>query len=142
MTRSEIRDLAFELLYSLEIQKISQPEQEEQIELFLEANEITEKEATKYIKKVVKGIAENEAEIIESISKNLTEKWELGRISKINLSLLKLATYEMVYGEVPYKVVINEAVELAKKYGDENSPSFINGILANIVKQTGVGKEE
>lgn len=142
MTRSEIRDFAFELLYSLEIQKVTNQEQQEQIELFLQANEIEDKETKKYIQDVVKGITENEAEITQMISKNLNEKWEIGRISKINLALLKLATYEMQYKKVPYKVAINEAVELAKKYGDDNSSVFVNGILANIVKQTGVNKEE
>ena len=90
----------------------------------------------------VTGIQKNEKEILETISKNLKEKWEISRISKINLALLKLATYEIVYAKLPYKVVINEAVELAKKYGDEASPSFVNGILANIVKQLGVKDEE
>jgi len=47
-----------------------------------------------------------------------------------------------VYAKLPYKVVVNEVVEIAKKYGDENSPSFINGILANIIKQTGITNEE
>ena len=57
------------------------------------------------------------------------------RISKISLVLLKLSTYELIYKKIPYKVVINEVVELAKLYGDENAPSFINGVLGNIVKQ-------
>lgn len=69
-------------------------------------------------------------------------KWDISRISKVNTALLKLATYEIVYAKLPYKVVVNEVVEIAKKYGDENSPSFINGILANIIKQTGITNEE
>ena len=142
MTRSETRDLAFELLYSLEIQKVEKTEYEEQIVLFLEAKEIEDKAVKKYMEDAVTGIQKNEKEILEIISKNLAEKWEIGRISKINLALLKLATYEIVYAKLPYKVVINEAVELAKKYGDEASPSFVNGILANIVKQLGVKDEE
>lgn len=142
MTRSETRDLAFELLYSLEIQKVGQTEYEEQIALFLEAKEIEDKAVKKYMDDAVTGIQKNEKEILETISKNLKEKWEISRISKINLALLKLATYEIVYAKLPYKVVINEAVELAKKYGDEASPSFVNGILANIVKQLGVKDEE
>lgn len=142
MTRSETRDLAFELLYSLEIQKVEPTECEEQIALFLEAKEIQDNAVKKYMKDAVIGIQKNEKEILETISKNLKEKWEIGRISKINLALLKLATYEIVYAKLPYKVVINEAVELAKKYGDEASPSFVNGILANIVKQSGSTDEE
>lgn len=142
MTRSEMRDLAFELLYSLEIQKVMPAEQKEQIDLFVQANGIQEVAASNYITDVMQGVDENESAILEIISKNLKEKWEIGRVSKINLALLKLATYEIIYRKVPYKVVINEVVELAKKYGDENSPSFINGILANIIKQAGVSEEE
>lgn len=55
------------------------------------------------------------------------------RISKVDLCILKLAIYEIKYKEIPFKVVINEAVELAKKYGEDNSKVFVNGILASIV---------
>ena len=65
--------------------------------------------------------------------------WTLDRISKVNLSLLKLAIYEMIYKKLPYKVAINEVVELGKKYSDEQAQSFINGILASIVKQQNLG---
>ena len=142
MTRTQTRQLAFELLYSLEIQKISKPEEKEQIALFLKEQEVNEEEQVKnYIVNTVKGIEENKTEILNYISKNLKEKWDISRISKINLALLKLAIYEIIYSKVPYKVVVNEVVELAKKYGDENSPSFINGILANIIKQSGIIEE-
>ena len=141
MTRTQTRQLAFELLYSLEIQKISNSEEEEQIALFLKEQEVEEEQAKKYIISTVKGIEKNKTEIINYISKNLKEKWDISRISKINLTLLKLAIYEIIYSKVPYKVVVNEVVELAKKYGDENSPAFINGILANIIKQSGVVEE-
>lgn len=135
MTRSEGRTLAFELLYSLEIQKIEKEEQTEQIELFLEENEIKEEKVSQYIKETIAGVAKQEEEINKLISKNLNEKWDISRISKVNLALLKLGIYEIIYSKLPYKVVVNEVVELAKKYGDDPSPSFINGILANIIKQ-------
>ena len=76
-----------------------------------------------------------EEEIIKKIGKNLKEDWKIERISKIDLVILKLAIYEIKYKELPYKVVINEAVELAKKYGEDNSKNFVNGILASIVKE-------
>ncbi len=142
MTRTQTRQLAFELLYSLEIQKISIEEEEEQIALFLKEQEIDDEAKVKdYIINIVKGIEENKVEILNYISKNLKEKWDISRISKINLTLLKLATYEIIYSKVPYKVVVNEVVELAKKYGDDTSPSFINGVLANIIKQAGLVEE-
>lgn len=140
MTRSEGRTLAFELLYSIEIQKILEEEKQEQIELFLEQNEVKEEKVCNYIRQTIKGISSNQSKIEEMISENLKEKWDINRISKVNLSLLKLGIYEMVYSKLPYKVVVNEVVELAKKYGDENSPSFVNGILANIIKKEGLAE--
>ena len=142
MTRTETRELTFELLYSLEIQKNAKSEYSEQIEMFLNEQEINQEKAKTYINQTILGINENEEEILKLISQNLKEKWDISRISKVNTALLKLATYEIVYAKLPYKVVVNEVVEIAKKYGDENSPSFINGILANIIKQTGITNEE
>ncbi len=81
------------------------------------------------------GIKNNQQQIEEDIKTNLKENWKIDRISKVNLSILKLAIYEIKYTQVPFKVAINEAVELAKKYGDENSKTFVNGILASIVKE-------
>lgn len=134
MNRTEIRELAFKLLYSIQVQHDNS---EEQIELFIENNEIKNNEAKNFINNVIKGIRENEEEIIKIISENLRAEWNIERISKVNLSLLELSIYEILYTETPYKVVINEAVELAKKYGEENSPQFINGVLASVVKKNG-----
>jgi len=138
MNRSETRKVAFELIYSLEILKIGKEEYEEQINLFLENHEITEEKVKKYVEDVVYGIEKNKKDILEKINSELSEKWELSRLSKISIAILKIAVYEMLYKEVPYKVVINEAVELAKNYGDDNAPSFINGVLASIVKKNGI----
>lgn len=134
MNRSQAREQAFKLLYSTEIQHVKS---NEQVELYLENNEITDIKIQEYILDVINGIKENEEEISKKISKNLKKDWSLERISKIDIALLKLAIYEIEYKELPYKVVINEVVELAKKYGDDNSKSFINGVLANIVKDMG-----
>ena len=122
MKRSAIRELAFQLIYSLEIQK--EEKLEDQIELYLECNEVEENEAKEYIKDAVLGINENIKEIQELIEKNLKADWQLDRISKIDLSLLKLAIYEIKYKEIPYKVAINECLELSKKYGEESSKNF------------------
>ena len=131
MNRSAIRENAFKLIYSLEIQKTENLE--EQIDLFFESNNIEEK-AQKDIKNVILGIYKNSESIEKDIEQNLKEEWKLNRISKMDLSILKLAIYEIKYKEIPYKVVINEAVGLAKKYGEDNSKNFVNGILASIVK--------
>ena len=133
MKRSAIRELAFQLIYSLEIQKLE--DLEEQIELYLDCNAIEENEAKEYIKDAVFGIKENIDEIRGLIEKNLKADWKLDRISKIDLSLLKLAIYEIKYKKIPYKVAINECLELSKKYGEESSKNFVNGILASVVKE-------
>ena len=135
MKRSAIRELTFRLIYSLEIQK--EPNLEEQIQLYLECNEVEEQEAKEYIRDAVIGINKNIGEIVKLIEKNLKADWNIDRISKVDLSLLKLAIYEIKYKKIQYKVAINESLELAKKYGEESSKNFINGILASIVKEIG-----
>ena len=137
MNRSAIRESTFKLLYSSEIQKDID---EEQIEIFIEANDIVNEEQKDYIKKCFYGINDNLHEIMDLIKKNLKENWSIDRISKIDLSILKLAIYEILYVQIPYKVAINEAIELAKKYGDDSSKSFINGILATVVKEKNLGE--
>ena len=132
MDRSSIRELAFKLIYSIEIQKTD--EIEEAIKLYIEANEISSTNAKNYIEDAVIGIQKNISEIDKEIEKNLKTEWKLERISKIDLSNFKLSIYEIKYKEVPFKVAINEAVELAKKYGEDTSKKFVNGILASVVK--------
>ena len=77
----------------------------------------------------------NIEEILKDIEMNLKDDWKLSRISKMDLAILKLAIYEIKFSDVPYKVSINEAVELAKKYGEDKSKNFVNGVLASIVKE-------
>lgn len=133
MNRTAIREQTFKLLYSLEIQK--QENLEEAIELYEESNEITDEKAKVYIKDAIFGIQQHKDEIIKQIEKNLKSDWKINRISKMDLAVLKLAIYELKYTDIPFKVVINEAVELAKKYGEDSSKNFVNGILASIVKE-------
>ena len=132
MNKSTIRELTFKLLYSLEVQKSFE---DEDIELYFEDTELESEQIKNQIKEDVKNIIANNDELIKQISNNLKSDWKLERISKVNIALLKLAIYEMINKKVPYKVVINEVVELAKKYGEDQSSSFINGVLANVVKE-------
>ena len=133
MKRSAIREAAFKLIYSFEIQE---PENlEEQIDLYLECEEITDKEAKEYIVDAINGIRKHIDEINNLIKKNLKADWTIERISKVDFSILKLAIYEIKYKELPYKVAINEASEISKKYGEETSRNLINGILASVVKE-------
>lgn len=132
MQRSAMRELAFKLVYEMEVQKENE---EEQFQIFLENNELTDNSVIEYLRDIKEGINANSEEINKLITTNLKDNWSLNRISKINLSLIKIAIYEMVYKGLPYKVAINEVVELAKKYADESAPVFINGILASVVKE-------
>ncbi len=133
MNRTAIREQAFKLIYSLEIQK--QENLEEAMQLYLESNDLTDEKAKTYLTDAIFGIQKNKEEISGQIEKNLKADWKLERISKVDLAILKLAIYELRFTKVPFKVVINEAVELAKKYGQESSKKFVNGILASVVKE-------
>lgn len=127
-----MRELAFKLVYGIEIQKEAD---EDCLNLFFENNDVTEEEVQDYLKEIKEGIEEHKEEINELITRNLKKNWSLNRISKINLSLIKIAIFEMLYLDLPYKIAINEVVELAKKYADDQAPIFINGILASVVKE-------
>ena len=132
MNRSEARDMAFKFLYQVEVQKENT---QDAIILFFENNKIESNEAKEYISSVASGVQEHLEDIKKIIEKNLKKDWKIERISKVTLAILKLAVYEIVYAKLPFKVVINEAVELAKKYGEDSAPTFINGILASVVKE-------
>ncbi len=134
MNKSNLREEIFKLVYSLEVQK---EDESSQIDLYLENSELSDKEKEK-IKEEVCKIIDLKEDIENQISKNLKSGWSIERISKVNISILRIAIYEMIYRKLPYKVVINEAVELAKKYGEEASASFINGVLASVVKDNNI----
>ena len=134
MNKSNLREEIFKLVYSLEVQK---EDESSQIDLYLENSELSDKEKGK-IKEEVCKIIDLKEDIENQISKNLKSGWSIERISKVNISILRIGIYEMIYGKLPYKVVINEAVELAKKYGEEASASFINGVLASVVKDNNI----
>ena len=131
MTRREIREQVFKMLIRVEF--YNQEEMSEQIALCEDdACSWKEKDET-YIFEKVEKISEKLEEIDAKINE-VSEGWKTGRMGKVDLTLIRLAVYEMLYEEdVPAKVAINEAVELAKQYGTDNSPSFVNGVLAKLV---------
>ncbi|MCE5221403.1 MAG: transcription antitermination factor NusB [Clostridium sp.] len=130
MNRKLSRDKTMELLFGMTLSKDTT---EEAIEGFIENYEgdIKEIDLT-YVKQALIGIENNKEAIDTVISENL-HNWKIDRISKVNLSILRLATYELLYDEqVPRPVVINEALEITRRYSDEKSVSFINGVLDKI----------
>ena len=110
MDKSAKRELTFKILYSNQINKEMN---NEEIDIFLEENNIKDKDRENINADIAK-IKENIKDIEEKISKNLKDNWSIDRISKIDKALLILAIYEIQYKEIPFKVVINEVVELAK----------------------------
>ena len=136
MGRSKNREDTFKLLYSLQL--IKDNDTKEQTELFFEQENIVDENTKSYINEIINGIEDNNKEIEKQIEDNIKSDWTLSRISKIDVTLLKLGIYEILYSKLPYKVVINEVVELAKKYGDDKSGSFVNGVLASIVKKNNI----
>lgn len=133
MGRHEQREQVFMLLFRVEFHDPGDMLRQEK--LFLEDNEavIQEKDAA-YIEAKEKAVREKITEIDRIINEN-TEGWDTARMGKVELTVLRLAVYEMLYDDdIPTGVAINEAVEIAKKYGQENAGGFVNGVLAKIMK--------
>lgn len=131
MSRRELREQIFKLLFRVEFNKMEDmPEQEE---LFFEDEDAATDGDAAYISGKYHKILEK----LEEIDALLNEKasgWDTGRMSKVDLTILRLAVYEICYDEdVPSGVAINEAVELAKKFGQDASYGFVNGVLAKFV---------
>jgi len=131
MNRRKSREVAMKLLFEMSINKESY---EDIIENFKEYTDVDISDLDmSYITKVLAGIHENGMEIDKNIEKHLI-KWKLDRLSKMNLAILRICTYEILFEEdIPGKVSVNEGIELAKKYGEDSSPAFINGILAKML---------
>ena len=135
MNRHEQREQVFKLLFRDEFHTAQ--EMDQQVKLFFEDEElsgISEKDM-EYIAQKHEKIREKLAELDKLLDEK-AENWKVSRMGKVELTVLRLALYEMLYDEeVPEGVAINEAVELAKAYGQESSGSFVNAVLAKFVKQ-------
>lgn len=134
MNRRSLREQVFKLLFRAEFNKPEEmPEQER---LFFESGDLvaTPEDEAKIIDKCEK-ILVRIPELDAEISKKL-EGWKIERLGKVELTILRLAVYEILFDEaVPAGAAINEAVDLAKKFGQDNSGQFINGILAGFAKE-------
>ena len=145
MTRREIRETVFKILFSLEFNDISEIREEAELELEhaslydeddnkMDAVAMTEEEKA-YVIDRVEAVVAHITEIDETIS-GISQGWKLGRIGKAELAILRLAVYEIKFDEdIPVKVAINEAVELAKTYCDVEAKSFINALLAKLADE-------
>lgn len=130
MNRRECREHVFRMLFRKEFHEVS--ELNEQIDLYFNLLENPVGDNAEYLKDRYNMVIEHLPEIDKMIEE-VTEGWKMNRIGKIDLTILRLAVFEMKFDDdIPTKVAINEAVEIAKIFGEDNSPSFINGVLAKL----------
>lgn len=128
--RREGREIAVQALYAIELSP-SQPR--EAINLFFESDTF-KKSSKDFATDLLLGILDKGTDLDARISEK-SSNWSISRMAKIDLAIIRLAAYELVYREdIPKNVTINEAIEIAKKFGSEESPAFVNGILDEIAK--------
>lgn len=132
MSRKIAREEFFKLLFEAELNEVDSTEL---LDDFVSREDMKLSDSGKaFVKKYSKGVSDNKSEIQKVIEENMTG-WTLDRIGNVERALLKFATYELLKEDVGHEIVINEIVELAKKYGEEKSHEFINGVLAKIVNK-------
>lgn len=131
MKRTEMREHIFRMVFSYEFN--SDQEMPQQMQLYFEQlDQEPKEEDMAYIRDKALNVILKYEEIDEMLNEHVTG-WKTSRMNKVDLSILRLAVYEMKYDEdVPVGVAINEAVELAKKYSGDEGPAFINGVLARL----------
>lgn len=124
MKRRTAREKALQALFQMDISKIDAKEALE--------NVLNGKEGNEFLEDLVEGTSQH-IEVIDDIISQHLERWTIDRLAKVDLNILRIGTYELIYkDDVPDNVVINEAIEIGKKYGDEKSGKFINGVLNKI----------
>ncbi|MBN2796845.1 MAG: transcription antitermination factor NusB [Clostridia bacterium] len=132
MTRNKMRESLMKLLYQADVRN------EYLYDFFVNAYELMEDRTAvnnQYFETVVRSFLDYKTIIDQDISENL-KKWDIDRLGKVELSILRLAVTEMRYvDDIPHKVSINEAIELAKQYADDQAPKYINGVLASVLKK-------
>ena len=126
LTRTELREKIMIILYQIEIYRKENIEYNLE-DVFHENLEID----SKYVRDIVNGVLDNMSKIDEIVNKYM-DKWTIDRLGKTDASILRLATYEMLYYDTPALVVINEAIDLAHKYSDDKVVKLINAVLDKI----------
>ena len=133
MSRREMREQLFKLLFRVEFNPREEQAQQEAFFFEDEENSTEEKENTEISDKFNRII--EKLDDIDQLLNDRVEGWDTGRMGKVDLTILRLAVYEIMYDDgVPTGVAINEAVELAKKFGQDSSASFVNGVLAKFAQ--------
>lgn len=132
MNRHKQREYTFRLLFSLEILKEGM--NEEEIDISIKSLDLINEEDIQLVKDQTMEVIQHIPEIDQLIDES-ADRWSVERIGKIELAILRVATFEMKFKEIPVQVAVNEAIEIAKKYGEDQSPKFVNGVLGQIVKR-------
>ena len=131
--RRSSRELALKFLYQFELNK---GDLDEQIKLFLERNS-SQEGVENFMKELVVSLIDKMEEV-DGVIQKFSDHWVLDRMTVIDRNILRMGTCELLFNfPTPPKVVINEAIEIAKKYGNEDSPEFINGILDKVYNEIG-----
>jgi N utilization substance protein B len=135
MNRHQSREKAIQVLFSIDM---TQADPQDVLTNLLEEDDEQSAQGAKsieFLTELVEGTLAHQAEIDQAISQYL-RGWTMGRLANVDRAILRLAGYEMMYrDDIPIKVSLNEAIELAKIYGTDDSPKFINGVLSSLVKQ-------
>ena len=134
--RSKLRETIMTIIYQITLYKKNNMEYN--VDDVIKENLEIDNE---FVKDIVYGVVTSFDELTDEANKYLKD-WTIDRIDATGAAILRMALYEIKYTDTPNVVVINEAVELAKSYGDDNTPSFVNGVLASIVKKNGIGVQE
>lgn len=132
MNRHKQREYTFRVVFSLDQNQTEVPM--EDIDLQIDSVGIEAAEDIELIRTKVLNVYEN-VEVIDTLIEGASDKWSIDRIAKIELAILRVAINDMKFDEVPMQVAINEAVELSKKYGEDQSSKFVNGVLGQIAKK-------
>jgi N utilization substance protein B len=132
-SRRKAREASLQMLYQMDVSGVSA---ERAIRLFWDGlTEVEDTEARNFANEIVRGYAAKRESIDETI-RSVSQHWRLERMARVDRNILRLGVYELLeLKDVPRKVTLNEAVELAKRYGDENSPAFVNGVLDRIAAE-------
>mgnify|MGYP002514716108 CR=1 FL=1 len=135
MSRRELREHIFKILFQVEFNSIE--EMQEQSALYFDDIALNDGKEKTYILEKLNNIVERIPEIDQKINE-YSEGWKVDRLGKVELSVIRLAVYELLYDEdIPTGVAINEAVELAKTFGSDSAPAFINAVLGKISRGVG-----
>jgi N utilization substance protein B len=139
LSRHQIREKVLQTLFSMNFNvAVSKEDAIRYVLAYQVTNEENEIQPPDHLIFLVSEVISNQEKLDQLIEKHLAKKWNLQRISKIELLILRMAVFEIYYvdeANVPSIVAINEAVELAKAFGDESSSKFINGVLSNVLKE-------